>query len=112
MDMVKEQIYKLRTGKFMKTSEVYENLSTDDKKKYETVKDILDNNLLKYYFQPIVSAVDGSIYSYEALMRSTTREPIPPLVILKFAGMMDRLSDVETATFSSVFDLEKSFQVL
>ena len=111
MDMVKEQIYKLRTGKFMKTSEVYENLSTDDKKKYETVKDILDNNLLKYYFQPIVSAVDGSIYSYEALMRSTTREPIPPLVILKFAGMMDRLSDVETATFRNVLDIiEKSKQ--
>ena len=36
------------------------------------VENILDGNLLTYHFQPIVRASDGSIYSYEALMRSKT----------------------------------------
>lgn len=80
-------------------------LSETEKKELELVEKILDNNMLEYYFQPIVKVSDGSIYSYEALMRSTTRQRISPLKIIKYANMINRLQDVESATFLNVLDL-------
>ncbi|MBR4759143.1 MAG: EAL domain-containing protein [Lachnospiraceae bacterium] len=68
----------------------------------ETVEDILDNNKFIYHFQPIVSAKDGQVVSYEALMRSNTAKKVGPLEILHYAEMMDRLQDVERATFFNV----------
>lgn len=44
-------------------------LTNKDIERDEQVAMILDKNLLTYHFQPIVSARDGSIYAYEALMR-------------------------------------------
>lgn len=105
MDALKEQLAKLKTGKFAKNYVAYDSLNTEEKAEYELVKAILDQNLLTYHFQPIVSAVDGSIYSYEALMRSDTEKRISPLAIIKYAGMMDRLSDIESATFRNVLGI-------
>ncbi|MCR4649434.1 MAG: EAL domain-containing protein [Lachnospiraceae bacterium] len=99
------RLNKLKTGKFEKTTVAYENLSEEEKKDYDTVKEILDNNLLTYHFQPIVSAKDGMIFSYEALMRSKTERRISPLAIIKYASMMGRLADVESATFINVLDI-------
>ncbi len=99
------RLNKLKTGKFEKTAVAYENLSDEEKKDYDTVKEILDNNLLTYHFQPIVSAKNGYIYSYEALMRSKTERRISPLSIIKYASMMGRLADVESATFTNVLDI-------
>ena len=105
VEALQEQLSKLQTSKFAKSSVAYENLSPEEKAEYELVRDILDHNKLKYHFQPIVSAVDGSIYSYEALMRSNTEKPISPLAIIKYAGMMDRLTDIESATFRNVLGI-------
>ena len=89
-------------------------LLPEEKEELELVKKILDENLLKYYFQPIVNSQDGSIYAYEALMRSNTDKMISPLKILKYAGMLGRLNDVEKATFVNVLkyvnDYKNSFE--
>jgi diguanylate cyclase (GGDEF)-like protein len=68
------------------------------------VTDILDHNRLKYFFQPIVSAKTGEIYSYEALMRADTDAELTPPEILESAERMERLYDVEKATFFNVLD--------
>ena len=80
-------------------------LSGQDKENMELVRDILDNNKIKYYFQPIISATDGSIFSYEALMRSDTEKSISPLNIIKYAYLMGRIDEVEKLTFLNVLGL-------
>ncbi|MCR5214522.1 MAG: EAL domain-containing protein [Eubacterium sp.] len=100
-----EEVNGIKTSKFDKVEALFDSLSLSEKEDYELVRSILDNNLLKYHFQPIVSAVDGSIFSYEALMRSKTRKGISPLAILKYAGMQDRFSDIESKTFNNVLDI-------
>ena len=82
-------------------------LTPEEKLDMETVGQILDGNLFTYHFQPIVSAVDGSIFSYEALMRSKTERRISPLTILKYADMMNRLVDVERDTMLNVLNILK-----
>ena len=99
---MQEQLEHFRSSKFTVTSHAYESLDTSEKNQYQLVSKILDDNLLDYYFQPIVSAVDGSVYAYEALMRSRTKDKISPLSIIKYAAMQERLSDVERATFLNV----------
>ncbi len=79
-----------------------EFFTEEQKQEYRLVKTILDQNLLQYYFQPVVRAEDGSIFSFEALMRSATERKISPLKIIRYAGMMNRLSDVEKATFENI----------
>ena len=66
---------------------------------------ILDDNLMKYEFQPIINAKTGEIYSYEALMRSGTERTLSPGTILHHAEMMDRLYDVERHTFFNTLAL-------
>ncbi|MBO4863636.1 MAG: EAL domain-containing protein [Eubacterium sp.] len=79
-------------------------LGPEDKELSEVEK-ILDNNLLTYHFQPIVNAADGEIYSYEALMRSASEWKIPPIQIIKHADALNRISDVERATFVNVLEI-------
>lgn len=80
-------------------------LTDDEKSELQKVEEIIDGNLLKYYFQPIVSAHDGEIFSYEALMRSAADPSITPFHILKYAGLSDRLDDIEKATFLNVLKI-------
>ena len=88
-------------------------LTETEKKELELVERILDENRLEYYFQPIVKVSDGEIFSYEALMRSTTRHRISPLKIIKYASMLNRLQDVESHTFINVLGIiEKKYESL
>lgn len=77
-------------------------LSDDEKEQADLVMRILDENMLTYYFQPIVDARTGDIYAYEALMRSTSEKFVSPLEIIKYAGASNRLIDVERATMNNV----------
>ncbi len=77
-------------------------LSEAEQKEREEVERILDENRLTYYFQPIVRATDGEIYSYEALMRSASEWKIPPLSIIRHADGLGRLVDIEKYTFLNV----------
>lgn len=68
----------------------------------EAVRTLLDENRLTYRFQPIVNAKTGSVYAYEALMRSEVNEAMSPLTILNHAEAMGRLYDIELLTFRNV----------
>ena len=68
----------------------------------KVVNDILDKNKINYHFQPIINARTGEIYAYEALMRCDTNPYIQPLLVIKYAGIFNRLYDVEFATFNNV----------
>ena len=68
------------------------------------VDDCINNNRFRYAYQPIVSAKDGSIYAYEALMRSATEKFISPLTILKHASDTGRLYEIEKSTFFNVLN--------
>ena len=81
-----------------------EELNEHEKILAERVETLLDQNLFKYYFQPIVNAKTGEIYSYEALMRSELAE-VNPLVILKYSEMLGRLVDVERNTFKNIITI-------
>lgn len=73
-----------------------------DANENKIVNDIIDANKFLYAYQPIVSAKDGEIYAYEALMRTDTKEFVSPVMILKYATANDRLYEIEYATFSNV----------
>ena len=60
---------------------------------------LLDSNLFRYHFQPIISAHNGEIIAYEMLMRSGGGIEMYPLEILSLAEKYDRLYDIEKATF-------------
>ncbi len=79
-------------------------LSEEEQKVADIVQTILDENLFNYHFQPIVSAKNGSIYAYEALMRANVKERVSPLDIIKYAGHYNRLYDVEKATMFNVLE--------
>ena len=99
---MQEQLERLHSSKFTVANQAYESLGPEEKEQYQLVSRILDENLLDYCFQPIVSAADGSVYAYEALMRSRTLPKVSPLSIIKYAAMQERLSDIEKATFLNV----------
>lgn len=80
-------------------------LTVEEQYSAEMVKKILDENLFTYHFQPIISAKDGTIMAYEALMRAQVEGGISPLDIIKYATHLDRLYDVERATFFNILKL-------
>jgi len=83
------------SGEFMDDKEY----SEEDQR---MVMDIIDHNKLKYAFQPIISAKDGKVVAYEALMRSDTEPMVSPLKILNYATKNKRLYDVEKVTLNNV----------
>lgn len=105
MQNVSEQLDKIRSHKFADLRAVYESLSDGEKHDYKLVENLLEDNLFTYQFQPIVNTTDGGIFSYEALMRSHTEKYLPPLLIIKYADMQNRLADVEKATFLNVLKI-------
>ncbi|MBR3468688.1 MAG: EAL domain-containing protein [Lachnospiraceae bacterium] len=63
---------------------------------------LVDNNLFQYHYQPIVDARDGSIYGYEALMRTKGGINLTPLDILGAAKEFQRLDEIEHATMFNI----------
>ena len=83
---------------------VLSEMTNDELDKVKTVEKILDNDLLSYYFQPIVKVSDGEIFGYEALMRYEDDLSLTPLEIIKCAGALNRLYDIEKLSFNGVID--------
>ena len=82
-----------------------QKLSDAEKSELEEVMQIIDENRFNYHFQPIVSAVNGDIYSYEALMRPISEMKIKPYHIIKYAEITDRMNDIERVTFMNILKL-------
>ncbi|MDR2897465.1 MAG: EAL domain-containing protein, partial [Spirochaetaceae bacterium] len=60
---------------------------------------IIDEELLKYAFQPIVDARTGAIYAYEALMRSQSENLSSPQDIIRLARSQAKLYQIERLTW-------------
>ena len=63
---------------------------------------IISENLIRYFYHPIVSAKTGHIFAYEALMRPQGEGQIPPLTLLQYATGKGRLYEIEWLTFFNV----------
>ena len=80
-------------------------LTDTERAELEETEHILNENLFDYYFQPIVNAKNGEIYSYEALMRPKSFMKLSPLHILKYAALVNRLPEIERCTFLNVLGI-------
>ncbi len=63
---------------------------------------IISENLIRYFYQPIVSTKTGHIFAYEALMRPQGETVIPPLTLLQYATGKGRLYEIEWLTYYNV----------
>lgn len=76
------------------------NVSYDITQRFRKV---MDDNLFYYDFQPIVSARDGEVKGWEALMRTEREIGLNPLQILDEAKNAGRLYDIERITLQNTF---------
>ncbi len=65
----------------------------------EELDRLIDEELVNYVFQPIVSAKDASVYAYEALMRPITKGLKTPLDVIKIAKSQSKLGQIERLTW-------------
>ncbi|MDO5436107.1 MAG: EAL domain-containing protein [Clostridia bacterium] len=75
------------------------------KDQYSTFSYLLDNGLFTYHFQPIIDAKTGSIYGYEALMRTGGGIKMSPVDVLNMAKEFNRLYDIEKTTFFGIMEV-------
>ena len=73
----------------------------------EELNQILDNQLIDYVLQPIVSAKTGENYGYEALMRPRSQILSSPDKLLQIARAQSQLCKVERITLVKVLALYK-----
>jgi len=101
----KEIVY-LRTGMDDELGRgLLATLSEAEREELREADRIIGDNLFDYHFQPIVTATDGEIYSYEGLMRPRSELVSQPVQILKYASLRNRLSEVERSTFLNILNL-------
>ena len=74
------------------------------KDNYETLNALIEKNMFRYCFQPIVSAETGEVYAYEALMRTNQEIGLNPLEVLQAAENYGRLYEIEKATMFNVME--------
>lgn len=85
--------------------EAMENSENEKMPEEHMVKEVINQNRFTYAFQPIINAVNGEVYGYEALMRAEYEgNPISPLQILGYATKHNRLYDIEKATLFNVLE--------
>lgn len=71
---------------------------------YAAFNYLVDNNLFTYNFQPIIDAKTGSVFGYEALMRTSGGVNMSPLEILETAREYQRLYDIEKITLFNIVE--------
>ena len=71
---------------------------------YSAFSLLIEKNLFRYHFQPIVDAKTGLIWAYEALMRTDGLINMSPLEILATAREYGRLYEVEKVTLSGIME--------
>ena len=78
---------------------------TFDSEYFTTFELLVDRNLFRYHFQPIVDAATGKIVAYEALMRTGGGISMAPLDVIEIAKNANRLYDIEKATLYNVLKI-------
>ena len=73
----------------------------------EELNDLIENSLIKYAIQPIVSAKDGGIFGFEMLMRPTNPFFKNVMEVMRTATFQNKLKYIEKLTWFSA--LEKAF---
>lgn len=81
----------------------YKNSAELIRAKNDLIK-LINENLFRYAFQPIVSAKTGEIYAYESLMRPSLPSLKSPLEVLELATLQNRLRDIEKLTWLNSLD--------
>ncbi len=71
---------------------------------YSSFRLLLEKNLFKFHFQPIVDARTGLIYAYEALMRTDSLIHLTAVEVLQVAREYDRLYEVEKNTLFGIME--------
>lgn len=102
--LIGEELVVLRNKCSSENKKKFSSFTEKQQEEFAEAERILNNNLLNYHFQPIVSAANGSIYSYEALMRPDSKICPSPYHIMKYAELAGRLDDVEKATFVNILN--------
>ncbi|MCM1132869.1 MAG: EAL domain-containing protein [Ruminococcus flavefaciens] len=69
----------------------------------EEMNSIIDEQRIRYAFQTIISARDGSVYGYEALMRPQSETLHSPMEFIRIAKTGAKLNDVERITWTLAF---------
>ncbi|MEG2007636.1 MAG: EAL domain-containing protein [Oscillospiraceae bacterium] len=64
----------------------------------EELNHLIDDSMVRYDFQAIVDARDGSVFAYEALMRPTSPLFPTPLDVLAMAHSQSKLYEIERLT--------------
>lgn len=64
----------------------------------EDLHQLIDNELVDYAYQPIVSARDGSVMGYEALMRPKSKTLSNPADVISLAKSQSMLQKIESLT--------------
>lgn len=64
----------------------------------EELNTIVEQSLVDYHFQPIVSAKTGEVFAYEALMRPTSQTVKTPDELLTLAHLHSKLAQIEKMT--------------
>jgi len=67
----------------------------------EELNRLIDDELIEYYFQPIVDAKTAEVFAYEALMRPTLETIKTPLEILMLARSQFKLYQIERLTWKN-----------
>jgi len=75
---------------------------TFEREYFNTFDLLVERNLFKYHYQPIVNAHNGEIIGYEALMRTGGGISMSPLDVLDIARNCNRLYDIEKATMFNI----------
>lgn len=76
----------------------------EEKSKYsfEIFSLLINKNLFRYCFQPIVDVHTGDIFAYEALMRTDPKINMSPLDVISTAAEYNMLYDIEHATMFNI----------
>lgn len=90
-------------GEFNQKTYIKDSILLDGK---EELNFFIDNAMVKYAFQPIVSAKTGEIFAYEALMRPQTKKMQSPYDVIRLAQSQSKLYEIERLTF---FEAMKSY---
>ena len=71
---------------------------------YSAFNQLMEENLFRFYFQPIVDVRTSTICAYEALMRTASPVNLNPLQILTIARESGRLYDVDRMTIFGIME--------